>query len=139
MSHCETCLTVGHLSHSFIIVVLKCCSGALPSGLHHPRRHLVRVTIGRRPAILHIAFALFLGVPGNANGSSSIGHPILKVTDGAGLMLPCQALLISLAIFSNVLRGDFAKGLADLGDDVIATLLELQKGFGSSLVLRSKN
>ena len=57
----------------------KSCKSPLSEQTHrvedHPGHH-VRVHVRRRAAVLEVALLLRLRCPGDADGSSAVGHPV---------------------------------------------------------------
>mmetsp|Transcript_49712 Transcript_49712/g.103421 ORF Transcript_49712/g.103421 Transcript_49712/m.103421 type:complete len:615 (-) Transcript_49712:45-1889(-) len=96
---------------------------ALPGGLHDDVGDPVRVAVGRRAAVLHVTTASLLGIAGDADGSTAVCDSVLEVSDGAGLVLACEALLITFSVLGNVLGGNLAEGLANLYDELVAAFL----------------
>merc|ERR1711972_1229336 len=87
---------------------------ALARGLHHDGRDAVRVTVGSRTAILHVALTILLGLARDADGGTTVGHTVLELFDRACLMLSSEALVVALAVLSDVFGGHLAESLADL-------------------------
>merc|ERR1719384_2703347 len=79
--------------------------------LDDPGYHLVWVTISCRAPVLHVPLAIRLGLARDTDGCATVGNSVLEGVDVARLMLPRQALVVALAILSDVLRSNLPKGL----------------------------
>merc|ERR1712129_511269 len=82
--------------------------------LHDPGCHFVGIAICCRAPVLHVPLAIRLSLARDADRSTAIGNSILEGVDVASLMLPCQALVVALAILGHVFCSNFSEGLAHL-------------------------
>ena len=80
--------------------------------LHNNPRNLVRIGVGRRPAVLKVAAALGSALARDADGGAAVGDAVCELVDGARLVAAGEALLVVLAVDGNVL----AVAGAELGD-----------------------
>jgi len=77
--------------------------------LHDDTSDLVGVGVGRRPAVLEVAVALGSDLTRDTDRRATVGNAVGELVDAASLVLAGEALLVLLAVDSNVLGVASAK------------------------------
>merc|ERR1719401_895905 len=86
------------------------------SSLQDPGGNAVRITIGCRTTVFHIATSFLLGISGNANGSTTVGNSKLELRNAASFMLACEALVVTFSVLRDMLCSNLAKSFANFDD-----------------------
>merc|ERR1711879_184492 len=70
----------------------------LSGSLHHATRYAVRIAIGSWAPVLHIALAISLALPWDADGGTPVCNTVLEGLDVACLMKSCETLVVAFTI-----------------------------------------
>lgn len=112
-----------HIDHTPCAALTQLHQATLEeSVLDQQAYHGVRIHVGRWAAVLEIPFASQLHRQGNSDRGTAISHTKTEGVDIAGLMRASQAVLVTSAILSDMLRMALGQALNSSFDGSHATI-----------------
>merc|ERR1739848_512559 len=87
-----------------VFLITSSCGGSegFTSSLHHDRSDTVRITVCRRPPVLHVPTAVLLSITRNTDRGASICNAIFELSDRTSFMFPGQAFVVAFSVFFDV-------------------------------------